>query len=61
MPFHLLSVLPLCAGAEMQVRQNIEFHRFCMRCENAGMFAGNSIPFSRRRMLCDAQRTRPKR
>jgi hypothetical protein len=61
MPFHILSNLPLCAEAEMPVRQNIEFHKFWMRCENAGMFAGNPIPFSGRRTLCDTLRTRRKR
>ena len=50
-----------CAEAEMQVRQNIEFHKFWMHCENAGMFAGNPIPFSGRRTLCGTLRTRPER
>jgi hypothetical protein len=45
----------------MQVRQNIEFHKFQMRCGHADRYAGNPIPLSGRRTLCDTQPTRPER
>ena len=49
------------AEAQMQVRQNIEFHKFRMGCAHAGMFAGNMIPRSGSRTLCDTLSTRPDR
>ena len=59
---HTLSFIagfPLCADAEMQVRQNIELHNFWMHCGNAGILADNPISLSGRRTLCDTQRTGP--